>query len=329
MTEVRTASRLHFGLLSLAGTEPWANCEGSAVVPARRFGGAGLMIQAPGCVVRARPADAWSATGPLAERALAYAQRLAATLSPEIVRPLAVEVVVSGPHHVGLGTGTQLALAVGRAVAIELGAGDWSAVELASRLGRGARSGVGLHGFAQGGFLVEAGKSATTGLAPLVARCDFPTAWPLVIVLPNWATGLHGGPERVAFQQLHDRGTPTAPTDTLCRLVLLGMLPALTERDLPAFGEALYDFNRRVGEAFAPVQGGPYAHARLEEVVTFIRESGVAGVGQSSWGPTLFAVTHDGGQADDLVRRVRERFGLTDREVFVTAAANDGHEIKK
>jgi beta-RFAP synthase len=324
MTEVRTASRLHFGLLSLAGSGPWDNSEGQAVVPSRRFGGAGLMIQEPGVVVRARQAAEWSAVGPLAERALGYARRLASTLPAETVRPLAVEVLRTAPHHTGLGAGTQLALAVGRAAAVEWGVGALSALELSVRLGRGERSGVGLHGFTHGGFLVEAGKSAATQLAPLVARCDFPPEWPVVIVLPAWAAGLHGGPEQVAFQQLRDRGTPTAPTDVLCRLTLLGMLPALVERDLRAFGEALYDFNRRVGEAFAPVQGGPYANDRLEEVVAFVRAQGVAGVGQSSWGPTLFAVVGDPDAAEALMRRVRERFGLSAAEVFRTQAANGG-----
>ena len=51
-----------------------------------------------------------------------------------------------------------------------------------------------------------------------------------------------------------------------CRLVLLGMLPALVERDFDSFGEALYDFNRRVGEMFRPWQGDLYAHPRVSAV---------------------------------------------------------------
>ena len=108
---------------------------------------------------------------------------------------------------------------------------------------------------------------------------------------------------------------------TLCRLVLLGMLPALAEHDLEAFGEALYDFNCRAGEPFAPVQGGVYAGPRIAEVVAFVRQQGVRGVGQSSWGPTVFAVTEDEagaegtGAEDARAVYVECRGGIRDRGV--------------
>jgi beta-RFAP synthase len=110
----------------------------------------------------------------------------------------------------------------------------------------------------------------------------------------------------------------------LCRLVLLGLLPALAERDLDAFGEALYDFNRRVGVGFAPVQGGSYASPRIAELVSFVRGEGIRGVGQSSWGPTVFAVTSDDDRARSLKERICTRFGLDESEVIITHANNRG-----
>jgi predicted sugar kinase len=101
------------------------------------------------------------------------------------------------------------------------------------------------------------------------------------------------------------------------------MLPALSESDCRAFGEALYDFNRRVGELFAPVQGGPYAHPLLAELVAYVRSQGVPGVGQSSWGPTTFAIVPED-RANELAKSVRERFHLSDGEVIVTSACNTG-----
>src|SRR5207244_3042946 len=103
-----------------------------------------------------------------------------------------------------------------------------------------------------------------THVAPLLARCDFPDDWRILLVLPRGLQGVHGVAESEAFSQLsHNPGV----TDMLCRLVLLGLLPALHERDLPAFGEALYEFNRRVGEVFRPWQGGVYAHPQSEALV--------------------------------------------------------------
>jgi beta-RFAP synthase len=328
MIRVRAASRLHFGLFAPPpGETPagfWPNVHGQEVLPARRFGGVGLMVQAPGLEVSAEPAGGWSAEGPLAERALAFARQFARTLPA--ARPHRLVVARGAPEHMGLGTGTQLGLAVARALAASHSL-DLPAEELARRVGRGRRSGLGVHGFARGGFLVESGKRDTEAVAPLAARQDFPEEWCVVLVLPPWGQGLHGDAEGRALAGLHDRPWPLAQTDALCRLVLLGMLSALAERDLRGFGEALYDFNRRVGEAFRPVQGGAYTHARASEVVEFVRAQSVPGVGQSSWGPALFAVVGDVERAADLRRRLRERFGLADVEVLVTTACNRGAEV--
>ncbi len=328
MIRVRAASRLHFGLFAPpAGEAPagfWPNVHGEDVLPVRRFGGVGLMVQAPGLEVRAAPAEAWSADGPLADRALAFAQQFARTVPA--ARPHRLCVADGAPEHMGLGTGTQLGLAVARALAASHGL-DLPAEELARRVGRGRRSALGVYGFARGGFLVEAGKRAAEPVAPLVARQDFPEDWRFVLVLPPWGQGLHGSAEGRALAGLHDRPWPLAQTEALCRLVLLGMLPALAERGLRGFGEALYDFNRRVGEAFRPVQGGPYTHPRAAEVVEFVRQQGVPGVGQSSWGPALFGVVGDEEHAADLRRRLCERFGLAAGDVLITQACNRGADV--
>jgi predicted sugar kinase len=279
MLHVQTASRLHFGFLSLPGAG-----EG-----ARRFGGVGLMVERPGLRVSAAPAAEWSAEGPLAGRALAFARAFARTAEEGPPQRLVVE--QAAPEHAGLGTGTQLGLAVGRLLAAAWGL-EPSAAELARRVGRGRRSALGVHGFEQGGFLVE-------------------------------PAGLYGPDEQGAFRQLA-ASAAVLPTDALCRLVLLGMLPALAEGDVEAFGEALFEFNARVGEAFAGVQGGPYAGPRVAELVAFLRAQGARGVGQSSWGPAVFAVVGDEERAADLAGRVRRQFGLSADEAFVTHACNRG-----
>ncbi|MBL8792332.1 MAG: beta-RFAP synthase [Planctomycetia bacterium] len=318
---VEAVSRLHFGLFTLGGATHWPGCDGVASVPARRFGGVGLMVQQPGLRIRMQPADEWSAEGPLADRALSYACRLADGLLGRTLPPQKIILEHCAAEHAGLGTGTQLALAVALAVMSSAGI-PWTesfALTCASLLGRGTRSALGIYGFLQGGFLVEAGKADDEAISPLVFCNDFPADWRIVLIqLP--ATGLHGSAERQAFAQLQALPIPPAATDTLARLALLGMIPALLDRDLPAFGEALYDFNRRVGELFAPVQGGPYAHPAAAEVVAFLRSRGVHGVGQSSWGPTLFAVIEEA-RAEQLAEEIRRRLDVS---VIVTDAANDG-----
>jgi beta-RFAP synthase len=329
MIRVITPSRLHFGLLGFpaeAPPRPPRELADIYLPNERWFGGAGLMVEAPGVRVAVEPANAWSAEGALSERALECAHIFARTLPSEAVRPHRVVVEQCPAEHVGLGTGTQLALAVAKSLATSSGASRVGAIELARRTGRGRRSALGIHGFAQGGFLVEAGHCGQQTAAPLVARAAFPEAWRLVLVLPPWGKGLHGQRELEAFAQLGSRLKGT--TDARCRLVLLGMLPALIECDLAGFGEALYEFNERVGQVFAPVQGGNYGSPRTEELVRYVRRQGVKGVGQSSWGPAVFAVVADAEQADDLARRLRQRFALEADEVLCVRASNHGATVE-
>jgi beta-RFAP synthase len=154
-------------------------------------------------------------------------------------------------------------------------------------------------------------------LGPLAVRLDFPADWPVLLAWPG-EPGLHGAAERQAFAALT---APPGHADALCRLALLGLVPALAERDLDAFGEALHDFNRRAGEPFAAAQGGPYAGPQVAALIDWLRAEGIPGAGQSSWGPTVFAVAGGIDRAEWLARKARERFGV---EALVTRARNVG-----
>lgn len=316
MLQVTAGSRLHFGVFSLPPAEE--------APPDRYFGGVGLMVEQPGLSVHVQPAERWSAAGPSAERALDVARLCAGLLGSN--HAFNVTVVRSAPEHVGLGTGTQLSLATAHAVAIALGQKQLDVVDLARRIGRGRRSALGLHGFAQGGLLVEAGKKTADAISPLVFRADFPQAWSILLVLPREGAGLSGQREQEAFAHLAEVKPDERRTDALCRLVLLGLLPALMEHDLDGFGESLYEFNRRVGEMFAPWQGGVYANSRTAHLIETLRSHGVRGVGQSSWGPGVFAVvpTNEASSLADWLVRAKQ---VEASEVMVTQAANHGAEV--
>jgi beta-RFAP synthase len=310
MIRVTTGSRLHFGLIGLGAGAP------------RQFGGVGLMVAGPSLALQVVPAEEWTASGPLAERALGFARQFARGIG--IDRPQQITIERAPAEHVGLGTGTQLGLAVGRALAAAWSLG-LTATDLAHRVGRGRRSAIGVHGFDQGGFLVDGGKRDAETVAPLLVRTAFPEEWRLVVAKPVAAQGLHGLDEQRAFADLAVSATPQA--DVLCRLVLLGMLPAMAERDCRTFGEALYEFNRRVGEAFAAAQGGVYAGPLTTGLVDWFRRQGATGVGQSSWGPTVFAVVPDEETGRDLARRAQHEFGIERIDTVVTAARNRGAAV--
>lgn len=325
MIRMRTGSRLHFGLFSVPSEQsgPWLNQEGKPTMPRRLFGGAGLMIDEPGIELTVEKAERWSAAGDLAERALQLAQTYCGVEA--IKDSFAIRIEQAAPEHSGLGTGTQLGLAVARAIAELTHQSARDPVTLATVVGRGRRSALGVHGFEHGGFLVEGGKSSESTIAPLLIRRDFPDEWRILLVRPREVVGIHGRREATAFADLVKQPPDDRTTEGLCRLLVLGLLPALAERDLPTFGEALYDFNRRSGAIFKTAQGGTYAHPRVEQIVKAIRGLGIAGVGQSSWGPTVFAVC--AGEEADAVRRRLVEFGIGAMEMRVASAYKHGAEV--
>jgi beta-ribofuranosylaminobenzene 5'-phosphate synthase len=324
VVRVRAASRLHFGLLSLGGATE------------RQFGGVGVMVDAPGLTLALGPAERLSATGPLAERAMHFARQFAAAGEPagKAGEPACqIEIESAPPEHVGLGTGTQLGLAVAAGVSALAAAkggtargsfavSEGDAVRWARQVGRGERSAIGTHGFARGGLLVEGGKRAAGAVSALISRLELPDAWRFVLLVDRDRQGLSGASERRAFADLPP--TPAEFTASLCREVLVDLLPAAAEGDFDAFAESLYRFGHEAGLLFAQRQGGAYAAGLQTELVAWLRGRGVRGVGQSSWGPTIFALARDADQAAGLAADVGRQFSASRLSAIIAAPANRG-----
>ena len=316
---VRTPSRLHFGLLSWGKDAP------------REFGGVGLMVDEPGSIIAAEPAAAWAADGPLRGRILDVAAHVVASLARQgtSAPPLRFAVLQAPPEHVGLGVGTQTGLAVARLIREFARADTVPAGELALLAGRGLRSGIGLHGFDLGGLIVDGGRAVRAGArpAPLIARHEFPPDWAVLVLIPPARTGLHGDSEVRAFGQIPP--LPSAVVARLCRLVLLELLPAVAEVDLAAFGAALTEIQGLVGQGFASAQGGIYARPELLTLVENLRSVGLVGVGQSSWGPTLYGFTERSNpDRSAIVQRILGSTGWPPGSVFWTAASRQGASIR-
>jgi beta-RFAP synthase len=192
------------------------------------------------------------------------------------------------PSHAGLGSGTQLALATARALATLFNR-PTDVAELARATCRGQRSAIGTYAFEQGGFLLEGGRRvAGEGPAPLLLRRAVPAGWRCLIVVPDVARGLSGAAEEEAFRTLPPPRAELA--ERVAHRILMLVLPALVEEDLPAFGRGISEVQELVGEMFRPVQGERFAHVRVAELVSALLAKGAAGAGQSSWGPAVFGL---------------------------------------
>jgi beta-ribofuranosylaminobenzene 5'-phosphate synthase len=301
MTTVRVEApaRLHMGMLDAAGDGP------------RRFGGLGVAVSRPAVVVEASASDELSAEGPDADRARTVAERCRDALG--MAGGARVRVLEAIPAHLGLGSGTKLALAVTAALSALAGRSP-DPVAMARLAGRGARSAVGLWTFALGGFVVEGGRRrGSDEPAPLLVRHPVPHEWRCVLVIPAAEPGLSGGAEAAAFEELRPDPERSA---FMSQIVLTALLPALVERDLGEFGAALTHLQRLVGESFAPVQGGTF-HPRSAPLVDALLRLGAAGAGQSSWGPAVYGVAGSEEHGRELARALGDQLGAGGRAEVV------------
>jgi beta-RFAP synthase len=290
---VEAPARLHFGILDLRGHR------------GRWFGGIGAAIPTPSVRLEAIPSAQLTSVGPEAARALEFAERYARAAGLPGGAHLTIQRVI--PSHVGLGSGTQLGLSVARALA-ELYGLPTDPLTLAAAVGRGQRSAIGTWTFALGGFVLEGGRRrGDTAVAPLISRLPIPRHWHAVIAIPSAGTGLSGAAEVAAFRDLPP--PEEREVEQVSHLVLMQLLPALADGDLTAFGAALSEVQRVTGQWFAPAQGGAFASPATQALVARMEECGAAGVGQSSWGPTVYGVVGDADQARDLARRIRAWLG--------------------
>lgn len=290
---VTAPSRLHCGLFSFGHATGGAS------------GGVGMMIDSPGTQVRLWEADGLEVDGPLADRARQVAQAVFARWSSRSPVGCRIEIRSTARHHTGLGLGTQLGLAVVAGLHALYQRGELDATGLAGLANRGRRSAIGTHGFLHGGLLVEAGRQQAGPVGALAGRATLPAAWRFVLVCPRDETGLCGADETRVFRQL----PPVSPevSGELSRLARSEILPAARQGRFSALGEALYTYGCLAGNCFAQWQGGPFATPYLASLVEAIRAAGVRGVGQSSWGPTLFALLPDDSAARQLVQHLGER----------------------
>ena len=270
----------------------------------RRYGSIGLALDGPFTRVRLEPAPHIVAEGPDAPRASRYARTLAKHFG--LSDGVRIDIEEAIPPHAGLGSGTQLALAVGAGMA-RLFDLDVRTVDIAALLDRGSRSGLGIGLFDQGGFVVDGGTAGDGVPPPVIARQPFPPEWRVLLVYDRKRQGVYGETEIEKFAALLE--FPEADAAALCRLVLMCALPGVVQADLDAFGDAIGPIQARVGDHFAGVQGGRFASPGVSRVLEWLGSGDVRAIGQSSWGPTGFAVCPNESAALRLMDEARVRFG--------------------
>ena len=306
---VSTGCRLHLGFTNLSDDV------------GRCFGSLGVALDRPSTTVVIEECPDTAVTGSDPERIRACLRRFCDhfRVDPRV----SIDVRESIPQHVGLGSGTQLALAIGLGLARVCGI-DADVWDVATAMGRGRRSGVGTAAFQAGGFIVDAGhrkgRAGREAAPTVVWRRDFPADWRFIVVVPDADGGISGRSEEGVFGAL----TPSVRiSEEVCRITQLSLMPALVEHDIEEFGRALTAVDRKTGAYFSEVQGGVYVGAETNAAIEALLRAGACGAGQSSWGPAVYGLVHerDVGRVEAAVSEALAQSGLG-AQVFVSLGRN-------
>lgn len=316
---VRAPARLHLGFLDLNASI------------GRRFGSIGLAVDSHHTALIVSPADTLLIEGEALlketrDRLEHIHQRFYQTLGqsiPSTQRSVHIRVHELIPEHAGLGSGTQLALTLGSALA-RLHKLDISTAELAKQLGRGKRSGIGIATFDQGGFVVDGGLKPQQTVPPMLMHQAYPDDWRVVMVMDPHHQGIHGQHEKQAFGDL-----PTFPLENaraICHLTLMQCLPSLAEHDIEGFGKAITEIQALIGDHFASAQGGRYTSPLVAACLEQAQKLGHEGIAQSSWGPTGCIFVSSEARAEQLIQQLNEFItakSATKLPILISAAADN------
>jgi beta-ribofuranosylaminobenzene 5'-phosphate synthase len=315
---IQSPARLHFGLLEV--------CAGQD----RLFGGLGAMIEQPSTQLSLKidpssvPNRPWTykidAEEPWNSRIESVLKRWIGANAITGLPSIQIRLENQPRMHAGLGSGTQIACATVSLLS------NWSKTDspiptekLAKITQRGKRSYVGLAGHGQGGFLVDHGVS-TSGSERQIDRYDIPLEWCVVLAKPLSTATISGVVENDYFGQSQ---FPNPYRESMWDRIQSEIVPALQTADLNQFGSSLYEYGRDAGRVFAKVQGGIYRDQVVALLIDWIRAQGVLATGQTSWGPTVYAILGNQDDADDLQRQLLQRFP-TDIEVMTTRFNHTG-----
>ncbi|WNY25711.1 beta-ribofuranosylaminobenzene 5'-phosphate synthase [Methanolapillus millepedarum] len=319
MFEITTPSRVHMTLIDMNGGF------------GRQDGSAGLTLLEGGIRLRAKKSDVISIAGfdktcfgPGTEL-FDYIQK---SISPLLKEGDGIEIHLLSDvkQHIGLGSGTQLALSAAMALN-ELYDLKKSVRELAALTKRGGTSGIGVHAFEKGGFIVDAGHKtkdkngfvpssrSTAPPADLILRTEFPD-WDVIVAIPP-DTGISGDTEKHFFQSVCP--IPKVEAFEVSHVILMQMVPAIIEKDIASLGDAV-DRLQKVGFKKHEVEIQP---PEVKSLMEDFKKCGVYGAGVSSFGPAVYGFSENRKDSENIKSALLEKMP-PGSDVMITKANNSG-----
>jgi len=327
---VITPSRLHFGLIDLNGQI------------GRIDGGLGVALNRPNVIVEAQdnPNDenqleVIDSQGQSSKEIIELTKNIMEALNSK--NGIFLRITSQIPAHVGLGSKTQLSLAIAKVLCL-LRNIQKTPYDLAQLTSRAGTSRIGLTAFEQGGFVVDGGHTFGRGKqketylpssasrappAPVLYWDIIPDDWCFVIIIPKLKRGASGKEEVNIFQNYCP--IPLNDVKTISHIILMQILPALKSKEIDTFGHGIYEL-QKIGFKRIEIE---LQDGLISELIEFCMKNGASGAGMSSFGPTTFALIKGFSNAQQLQQKI-ETFmkNKCELDIFITSANNKGAQIE-
>lgn len=331
---LRSPARLHFGLVEICPDQP------------HLFGGLGVTIDQPetSLVAEAHTGKFCDISHYEIENAGSWLPRIETVLekfnqtfvqdhaSPSTSifsekQAVNLRLVKPPEAHAGLGSGTQIACSMATLLAairlesihkqcIQSAFEVWEQAtfpdnlsilkRLADITGRGKRSYVGLAGHLYGGLIVDHGVHEINGGERTITRIAIPDGWHALLAYSQKLATISGKQELDYFTYC---AKPNLKRNQMLSLIVDEIIPAIENAEMDRFGNALFEYGRLGGEIFQAVQSGLYRDSEVTALIEAIRQFGILATGQTSWGPTVYAIVPTWSDADHLQRKLQTKFG--------------------
>jgi beta-ribofuranosylaminobenzene 5'-phosphate synthase len=288
---IRAPARLHLGFM------PSKNGLGSAAVA----------ISEPSLIMSMRKSDEIHVSGAYSDEFFFMASSFLHSFSEGKGVDIVVESAIR--RHIGLGSGTRMALSIGTGINVlyELGLSPY---EIAEFFGRGRNSRAGLETLLHGGMAMDDG-SGTEILRP-------PENWRFIVAIPNIDHRFFGELERNAMASMK---VPDIEKDFKAEII-----NAIKGEDIEDFGALLTELDLLTGSMFSDVQGGEHTDERISEIKEFGLKEGAYGAGQSSWGPAVYFLT-DEEKSYALLSSIKRFMGDIGGEAYAVGISGKGMQI--
>ncbi|NHI91734.1 MAG: hypothetical protein EAX96_04460 [Candidatus Lokiarchaeota archaeon] len=322
---IKTVSRLHFGLIDLNGSL------------GRIDGGIGLALNYPNTILEATPEtkDIIIETESQEDDIREIIEKVIKNLNIDVGVKIKVRELI--PPHVGLGSKTQLSLAIASLISRLYIDNILTPEKLAKITKRGGTSGIGINIFYQGGFILDGGHSfgeskdkeailpSSASNAPPalpLLRYEVPPDWYFVITIPNAGKHVNGINEVNIFKKY----CPISEEEVgkFARLVLMKILPSIMLKDINSFGEGLTKL-QKIGFKKHEVDLQP---ALIKDIMKFYLDNGAYGSGISSFGSVTYGLVQGSGNAKRLKKKTEDFINKHEGgTVFITNPNNSGSTI--